>query len=111
VVKVNAEAKMNDSEYDISKMLSDLNINGFPKVFSRGLIQNQPYIIMEKLGMSLKDILKKNKRHFTVKCILTIGIRLISLLQKLHNTGYIHCDIKPDNIMIGDYNYDVRLRN
>ena len=66
---------------------------------------------MEKLGMSLKDILKKNKRHFTIKCILQIGIKLIVLLQKMHNTGYIHCDIKPDNIMIGDYNKDVSLRN
>jgi len=61
---------MNDNEYDISKMISDRNMEGFPKVYSRGLIQNQPYIIMEKLGMSLKDILKKNKRHFTIKCIL-----------------------------------------
>lgn len=102
---------MNDNEYEISKMISDLNMEGFPKVYSQGLIQNQPYIIMEKLGLSLKDILKRNKRHFSVKCILTIGIKLIMLMQKLHDTGYIHCDIKPDNIMIGDYTYDTKLRN
>jgi len=58
---------------------------------------------MEKLGLSIKDILKRNKKHFTVKCIMSLGIELISLLEKLHSLGYIHCDIKPDNIMIGDY--------
>ena len=28
------------------------------------------------------------------------------MLEKLHDIGYIHCDIKPDNIMIGNYNED-----
>ena len=27
---------------------------------------------------------------------------MVNLLEKLHSIGYIHCDIKPDNIMIGD---------
>ena len=51
----------------------------------------------------MKDILKQNKRHFTIKCIITIGIHLLNLLERLHSIGYIHCDIKPDNIMIGDH--------
>ena len=42
VIKVNAEIKMNDSEYEISKMLSDLKLYGFPKVYSQGVIQDQP---------------------------------------------------------------------
>ena len=29
---------MNDNEYEIAKMISDLNMEGFPKVYSRGLI-------------------------------------------------------------------------
>lgn len=39
---------------------------------------------------------------------MTIGIQLIELLEKLHSIGYIHCDIKPDNIMIGDYSKNSR---
>ena len=33
---------------------------------------------------------------------MTLGINLIGLLKKLHEKGYIHCDLKPDNVMIGN---------
>ena len=36
---------------------------------------------------------------------------MIDLLEKLHSIGYIHCDIKPDNIMIGDYMRERKLMN
>ena len=30
----------------------------------------------------------------------------MDLLEVFHDEGFIHCDIKPDNIMIGDYTVD-----
>lgn len=75
------------------------------------MIDNQPFIVQEKLGMSIKDILKKNNHHFTFICIVNLGIQLLTLLERLHKQGYIHCDIKPDNIMIGDFEKDRKLKD
>lgn len=76
-----------------------------------GFFKEQPYIIQEKLGLSLKDILNKNMRHFSQECIINLGLKLLDLLEKLHEKGYIHCDLKPDNIMIGDFKKDPTLKN
>ena len=33
------------------------------------------------------------------KCVAQIGIDLIEEIRKIHSKGYIHRDIKPDNIL------------
>jgi serine/threonine protein kinase len=92
---------MNDNEFKVLKHMSDKNERGFPKVYSSGIFQKQPYIILERLGDSLKNIMKRSNRHFSTKCTMTIGIRLLDLLEKLHHQGFIHCDLKPDNVLTG----------
>jgi len=43
--------------------------------------------------------------------VVAIGISMLGLLEKLHDKGYIHCDIKPDNTMIGDFKIDIKAMN
>ena len=56
---------------------------------------------MERLGVSLVDIFKKNKMKFSLKQIVALGMQLIDAIEKLHEVGFIHCDLKPDNILFG----------
>lgn len=37
----------------------------------------------------------------SVKTILMIGLQMIDRLEALHRIGYIHRDVKPDNLAIG----------
>lgn len=92
--------------------MSKTGAKGFPKILSSGTVNNeQPYIVLERLGLSIKDILKRNKKHFSLKCAITIGLQMVNLLEKLHDEGFIHCDLKPDNIMIGNYIKDPKSMN
>ena len=63
------------------------------------------FIVMEKLGINLKDIVFKVYERLCMIDILKLGLQLVNIVEKMHNLGYIHKDIKPDNILIGDYTH------
>jgi len=58
------------------------------------------FILMEYLeGYTLKSILR-DKGRLDVLHVLDIGIDVANALQKAHTEGFVHRDIKPDNIFL-----------
>lgn len=57
-------------------------------------------LIMNLMGPSLEDIHEKQRR-FSLKTTLMLGIQMVSRLEYIHSTGYIHRDLKPDNFVLG----------
>jgi vaccinia related kinase len=58
------------------------------------------YYIMPKYPLTLQDYINKNKGVLRVRDILRIMIQILDSLRILHQVGYTHNDIKPNNIMI-----------
>ena len=63
------------------------------------------------MGLNINELIRRNRKHFSIKTVVAIGISMLGLLEKLHDKGYIHCDIKPDNTMIGDFKIDIKAMN
>ena len=69
---------------------------------------NTAYIIMEFLeGDTLAEHLKKHGR-MDARTVFQLMLPVMRSLDKMHNTGIIHRDISPDNIMFND-EHEVRL--
>ena len=56
---------------------------------------------MERLGVNLVDIMKVKRLQFTLDQVVSLGVQLINSIEKFHELGFVHCDLKPDNIMFG----------
>ena len=57
------------------------------------------YIVMEYVdGVTLKEYMKEHK--LPLSFVLEIAVRLADALQHAHRHNIIHCDIKPQNILL-----------
>ncbi|KAG5488847.1 hypothetical protein JIQ42_00465 [Leishmania sp. Namibia] len=58
-------------------------------------------IVSELLDRNLFEILRhRGFGPLSLREVRQVALRVLRALASLHNSGYIHCDIKPENIML-----------
>lgn len=79
---------------------------GIPKICK--FIETEVYniMVMELLGYNLDELLTMYDKHLPLSTVILIGIRILNIIRKVHNMGYIHRDIKPNNFIIGKEGYE-----
>ena len=61
----------------------------------------QSFIVMQKLGRTLKYYFEQRQGKFSLKTVCQIGIQLLRILERLHEQGFVYNDLKLDNIIVG----------
>lgn len=86
-----------------ARILARLNHPNIVQVFTAGVTQDElrlPYYIMEKLeGQNLRRLIEA-KRALPLHACLTIAIELLDALDRAHELGVVHRDVKPENLFI-----------
>ncbi|XP_047330052.1 serine/threonine-protein kinase prpf4B-like [Impatiens glandulifera] len=61
-------------------------------------------LVFESLHMNLREVLKKFGRNIGLKltAVRTYAKQLFIALKHLKNCGVLHCDIKPDNMLVNE---------
>jgi vaccinia related kinase len=63
---------------------------------------------MPKYGKNLEHIFEQHNHTFCQKTIIELGLKLLDIIEMIHNAGYTYNDMKLDNILVGDYTMNER---
>ena len=95
--------KESSKYFDEVRKIKDIENKNIVKVNYATYDDDNIYISMPyyKNG-SLQDILQN--RNLTVREIVKYSLDILSGIYYIHKNQILHCDIKPSNILIDDYN-------
>jgi serine/threonine-protein kinase PRP4 len=74
------------------------------QLFSTFEYRNHLCLVFESLHMNLREILKTFGRNIGIRltAVQAYAKQLFIALKHLRNCGVLHCDIKPDNMLVND---------
>ncbi|XP_077771600.1 serine/threonine-protein kinase VRK2 isoform X2 [Canis aureus] len=89
--------------------LKKLDYLGIPLFYGSGITEFQGrsyrFMVMERLGIDLQKISDQNGT-FKKSTVLQLGIRMLDVLEYIHENEYVHGDIKAANLLLGYRNPD-----
>ncbi|CAD8047005.1 unnamed protein product [Paramecium sonneborni] len=103
-VAIKVEKQEIDDLFSLDREIQILrNLQGvaqIPKLLWAGKDQGNNVMVIQLLGRDLTHYLRQRKR-FSLGCVLGIADQMLTILEVIHNKGIIHRDLKPENILTG----------
>jgi len=92
-----SEKKGAKIQYKLCSLCDNIaNIVDYGKVYSK----NDDYYIIEKYGVSLKEVLENKPQYTSFRIILKFMKNFLRTIHCIHTNNYSHLDIKPSNILL-----------
>jgi serine/threonine protein kinase len=94
--------KMFGSQRRARREATALSLLKHPNIVRCLGVYEPSYVLMEYLqGRSLSDVIHKSPHgRLSVSDAIRVAIHLGAALQHIHGNGFLHMDVKPDNVMV-----------
>lgn len=70
---------------------------GVPKLVH--VSKSPTFVVMQRVGKTLLELSQEIPR-MTTKTVIMVGLKVVEGLEEIHTCGYLHRDVKPDNIAV-----------
>ncbi|XP_017332518.1 serine/threonine-protein kinase VRK1 [Ictalurus punctatus] len=81
---------------------------GVPKYWGSGLHEKggkrYRFMVMDRFGTDLQKKFEEGGKRFPRKLVLQLGLRLLDILEYIHDHEYVHADIKASNLLLSHKN-------
>ena len=95
-------------EREVNAVLS-LEHPNIVRAYDFGVCDGRHYLVMELVeGHTLKDLLE-TKGRLSQRRACYIACKVLDALSCAHENGYVHRDVKPQNVLISNNNEDIKL--
>lgn len=86
------------------KKLKSLKHLGMPRYVSSGThltpTASYRFLVTDRLGQNLWTVFQKSNSVFPAPTVLRLGAQVMDALEYIHSRGYVHSDIKGENILL-----------
>ncbi len=87
--------------FQMEAILAHLRHRHIVRVLDFGVERSTPFLAMEYApGGNLQQYFPQG-RALPISAILPVVLQVANALQYVHNQGFIHCDVKPENMLLG----------
>ncbi len=85
---------------DMENVRQLYGIHGIPAVYGEGEHEGRRYFVMDYIDGKPLSRLADSIRPVSTQFAATAMAQLCAIVEQVHNRGWLHCDIKPDNAMV-----------
>lgn len=80
-------------------MLQKFQHEGIIRIFDSFVLMGEPVLVLEKGQLDLTDLLTA-QGTIPIQKLRKMFLPIFRAVEFMHSKGYVHCDIKPENIVI-----------